>query len=126
MWRRFGSLRMTRACRGAKIVAGMAVAYALSPIDLIPDFIPVLGYFDDLILVPIGLWLAMQLIPSGLMAEATGRLSSSRFSHSAGRYAKLSLDAAAARRGDGASLHRLSLDIRDRPAFHLGFARPAA
>ena len=58
---------------GAKIVAGVAVAYALSPIDLIPDFIPVLGYFDDLILVPMGLWLAIRLIPSELMIEFRGR-----------------------------------------------------
>src|SRR3546814_19943075 len=54
---------------GAKIVAGVAVAYALSPIDLIPDFIPVLGYFDDLILVPTGLWLAIRLVPPALMTE---------------------------------------------------------
>jgi uncharacterized membrane protein YkvA (DUF1232 family) len=44
-------------------------AYALSPIDLIPDFIPVLGLLDDLILVPAGLWLARRLIPPALMAE---------------------------------------------------------
>lgn len=47
----------------AKAVAGLVVAYALSPIDLIPDFIPVLGYLDDLVLVPIGLWAAIALIP---------------------------------------------------------------
>jgi uncharacterized membrane protein YkvA (DUF1232 family) len=49
---------------------GMAVAaYALSPIDLIPDFIPVLGYLDDLIIVPLGLLLVIRLIPPALMAE---------------------------------------------------------
>ena len=53
----------------AKIVAGATAAYALSPIDLIPDFIPVLGYLDDLILVPAGIWLAVRLIPPRLMAE---------------------------------------------------------
>ena len=58
---------------GAKIVAGVAVAYALSPIDLIPDFIPVLGYFDDLILVPTGLWLAIRLVPPALMTEFRSR-----------------------------------------------------
>jgi uncharacterized membrane protein YkvA (DUF1232 family) len=48
----------------------MAVAaYALSPIDLIPDFIPVLGYLDDLIIVPLGILLAVQLIPAPLMAD---------------------------------------------------------
>lgn len=47
----------------AKLVAGVVAAYALSPIDLIPDFIPVLGLLDDLILVPAGIWLAVRLIP---------------------------------------------------------------
>jgi uncharacterized membrane protein YkvA (DUF1232 family) len=53
----------------AKIVAGATAAYALSPIDLIPDFIPVLGYLDDLVLVPAGIWLAVRLIPPALMDE---------------------------------------------------------
>ena len=44
-------------------------AYALSPIDLIPDFIPVFGYLDDLIIVPLGILLAVHLIPDALMAE---------------------------------------------------------
>lgn len=48
---------------------GLAVAaYALSPIDLIPDFIPVLGLLDDLLIVPLGLWLALKLIPPEVMA----------------------------------------------------------
>lgn len=53
----------------AKIVAGAVAAYALSPIDLIPDFIPVLGYLDDLIIVPLGILLAVKLVPAPLMAE---------------------------------------------------------
>jgi uncharacterized membrane protein YkvA (DUF1232 family) len=53
----------------AKVVAIVTAAYALSPIDLIPDFIPVLGYLDDLILVPAGLWLAIRLIPADVLAE---------------------------------------------------------
>ncbi|KQZ62093.1 hypothetical protein ASD54_22325 [Rhizobium sp. Root149] len=53
----------------AKIVAGGVAAYALSPIDLIPDFIPVLGYLDDLLIVPLGILLATKLIPSSLMVE---------------------------------------------------------
>ncbi len=53
----------------AKAVAGVVAAYALSPIDLIPDFIPVLGYLDDLILVPLGIALAARLIPPALFSE---------------------------------------------------------
>lgn len=68
----------------AKVVALGVTAYALSPIDLIPDFIPVLGQLDDLILVPMGIWLALRLIPPALMAqhrteaERLGRLPNSR------------------------------------------------
>jgi len=54
------------------LVAGIA-AYALSPIDLIPDFIPVLGYLDDLILIPLGIVLAVRLIPGPVMEECRAR-----------------------------------------------------
>jgi uncharacterized membrane protein YkvA (DUF1232 family) len=53
----------------AKILAAAVAGYALSPIDLIPDFIPVLGYADDLVIVPLGIWLAVSLIPQEVMAE---------------------------------------------------------
>lgn len=53
----------------AKATAAAVAAYALSPIDLIPDFIPIIGYLDDLLIVPVGISLAIRLIPSGLMAE---------------------------------------------------------
>ena len=53
----------------AKLAAGAVAAYALSPIDLIPDFVPVLGYVDDLVIVPLGIALAVYLIPPRLMAE---------------------------------------------------------
>lgn len=53
----------------AKALALVVAGYALSPIDLIPDFIPVLGYLDDLILVPAGIWLVIRLIPLQVMAE---------------------------------------------------------
>lgn len=63
------------ACRDARVpwyarvVAACVVGYALSPIDLIPDPIPILGYLDDLILVPLGIALALRLIPPALMDE---------------------------------------------------------
>ena len=53
----------------AKVVAACVAAYALSPIDLIPDFIPVLGYLDDVVLVPLGIALAIRLIPPALLEE---------------------------------------------------------
>src|ERR1051326_7426426 len=53
----------------AKALAICVAAYALSPIDLIPDFIPILGYLDDLVLVPLGIALAIRLIPPALLEE---------------------------------------------------------
>jgi uncharacterized membrane protein YkvA (DUF1232 family) len=53
----------------AKIMIGLVVAYALSPIDLIPDFIPVIGYLDDLVLLPLGIWLAIRLVPADVWQE---------------------------------------------------------
>lgn len=65
--------RDPRTPRAAKLVAAAVAAYALSPIDLIPDFIPVLGYLDDLLIVPAGIWLAVRLIPPGLMTGFRAR-----------------------------------------------------
>ena len=53
----------------AKAISIAVATYALSPIDLIPDFVPVLGYLDDLFIVPLGIVLAVRLIPADLMAE---------------------------------------------------------
>src|SRR3712207_1871976 len=53
----------------ARVVAACVVAYAFSPLDLIPDPIPVLGYLDDLILVPLGVALAVRLVPATVLAE---------------------------------------------------------
>jgi uncharacterized membrane protein YkvA (DUF1232 family) len=53
----------------AKLAAGAVAAYALSPIDLIPDFIPVLGYLDEVIILPLGILLVVKLIPAPLMDE---------------------------------------------------------
>jgi uncharacterized membrane protein YkvA (DUF1232 family) len=57
----------------AKAVAALVVAYAFSPIDLIPDPIPVLGYLDDLVLIPLGAALALRLIPPEVMADARAK-----------------------------------------------------
>jgi uncharacterized membrane protein YkvA (DUF1232 family) len=56
----------------AKALIFFVVAHTFSPIDLIPDFIPVLGYLDDLIITPGGIWLAVRLIPAEVLAEARG------------------------------------------------------
>ena len=65
--------RDTRTPLFAKVLAGAVAAYALSPIDLIPDFIPVLGLLDDLLIVPLGIWLVLKVIPGPLMAEFRDR-----------------------------------------------------
>ncbi|MGQ0578514.1 MAG: YkvA family protein [Betaproteobacteria bacterium] len=57
----------------AKVLTMLIVAYALSPIDLIPDFIPVLGYLDELILLPAGIYLALKLVPAQVLADARAR-----------------------------------------------------
>ncbi|ADO41241.1 YkvA family protein [Ketogulonicigenium vulgare] len=81
LWIAARDRRTPLAARGLAIVV---VAYALSPVDLIPDFIPVLGYLDDIILVPLGLALCIRFIPAVLMqdfralAAARGRVPASR------------------------------------------------
>lgn len=62
--------RDTRTPRWVRLLALFVAAYALSPIDLIPDFIPVLGYLDDLIIVPLGLELVLRLVPREVMLTA--------------------------------------------------------
>lgn len=57
----------------AKLFVAGVVAYAFSPIDLIPDFVPVLGYLDDLILIPMGIALAIKMIPAPVLAECRAR-----------------------------------------------------
>jgi len=66
----FLALRDPQTPPGARVLAGLAVAYALSPVDLIPDFIPVLGYLDDLLLLPALVSLAIRLIPPQVMQRA--------------------------------------------------------
>jgi uncharacterized membrane protein YkvA (DUF1232 family) len=57
----------------ARLFTSLVVAYAFSPIDLIPDFIPVLGYLDDLLIVPLGVLLALKMIPAQVMADSRAR-----------------------------------------------------
>jgi uncharacterized membrane protein YkvA (DUF1232 family) len=57
----------------AKVLAALVLAYAFSPIDLIPDFVPILGYLDDLVLLPLGIYLLLRLIPAHVLEEARGR-----------------------------------------------------
>uniref|UniRef100_UPI003BA8B0B8 YkvA family protein n=1 Tax=Stappia sp. TaxID=1870903 RepID=UPI003BA8B0B8 len=64
------ALRDPEAPLVARLVALLVVAYALSPIDLIPDVIPVLGLLDDLVLVPAGIWLVLRLMPDEVMERA--------------------------------------------------------
>lgn len=67
------ALRDPRVPWYAKAVAACVVGYALSPIDLIPDFIPVLGYLDDLVLIPLGVALVLRMIPPAVMVECRAR-----------------------------------------------------
>ena len=57
----------------AKALCAFTVAYALSPIDLVPDFIPVLGYLDDVILLPACIWLAVRLLPADVVADSRAK-----------------------------------------------------
>lgn len=57
----------------AKVFSAVVVAYAFCPIDLIPDFVPILGYLDDLVLIPAGIALALKMIPAEVMADARVR-----------------------------------------------------
>ena len=61
-----------------KALAIAVAAYALSPIDLIPDFIPIVGYLDDLVIVPLGVWLVVSLIPAEIMAECRAKADAAR------------------------------------------------
>ena len=61
----------------ARALIYFVVAHTFSPIDLIPDFIPVLGYLDDLIITPGGLWLAVRMIPPEVLEEARGKVATS-------------------------------------------------
>ncbi len=67
-------LRDKRTPKLAKWLLRLAIAYALSPIDLIPDFIPVVGHLDDVVIVPILFWFAIRLIPKEVLSECRKRV----------------------------------------------------
>lgn len=69
----------------ARVVVWFTVAYALSPIDLIPDPIPVLGYLDDLLIVPAGIALAIKILPEEVIADARSRAADPEVEASLGR-----------------------------------------
>ena len=61
-----------------RVILGIAITYLLSPIDLIPDFIPVLGQLDDLILIPALVWLALKTIPDEIITDCRDRMQGSQ------------------------------------------------
>ena len=73
VWTLWFALRDPRTPRLARWVAGGVVAYALSPIDLIPDFIPILGQLDDLVIVPLGIALCIRLVPADVLADCRAK-----------------------------------------------------
>ena len=73
IWALYLAARDPRTPWYAKLLVAGIVAYACSPIDLIPDFVPVLGYLDDLVLLPLGIALAMRLVPPAVLVECRAR-----------------------------------------------------
>lgn len=67
------ALRDPRTPWYAKAFGALVIAYAFSPLDLIPDFVPVLGYLDDVILLPLGIWLTIRMIPLAVLDESRAR-----------------------------------------------------
>jgi uncharacterized membrane protein YkvA (DUF1232 family) len=67
------ALRDPRTPWYAKAFGALVVAYAFSPLDLVPDFVPVLGYLDDVLLLPLGIWLTIRMIPPVVLDESRAR-----------------------------------------------------
>jgi uncharacterized membrane protein YkvA (DUF1232 family) len=75
----------------AKLFTFLVISYALSPIDLIPDFIPILGYLDDVILIPIGVFLALKLIPEDVINECRANINEMSSSRKQGIYGAIAI-----------------------------------
>ncbi len=86
--------RDPRVPRATRLLVWLVVAYALSPIDLVPDFIPVIGLLDDLVLVPLGLALAIKMIPPGVWADCRARAAQENIRLTLSRTARLCMVAA--------------------------------
>jgi len=84
-WAIYIAARDPRTPWYARALVFFVVAHTFSPIDLIPDFIPVIGYLDDLIVTPGGIWLAVRLIPPEVLTEARAAAATSSVDRSAGR-----------------------------------------
>ena len=67
-------LKHPQTPRASRVLLGFAVAYAVSPIDLIPDFIPLLGFLDDVVIVPLFVWLALRMIPRRVLADCRSQV----------------------------------------------------
>ena len=76
----------------AKLMIGVTISYALSPIDLIPDFIPVLGYVDDLIILPIMIFISLNLIPKKVLDDCRKRIDNDiQLNNKLGRYSAITI-----------------------------------
>ena len=73
----------------AKWLIVIVVAYALSPIDLIPDFIPIIGYLDELLILPLGIYIAMKMVPDELWRQSLAQAKTNPIKLSKNRYAAI-------------------------------------
>lgn len=76
LWALYYAYKDPRTPWYAKVFCGLVIAYAVSPIDLIPDFIPILGYLDDALIIPLGILLALKMIPAQVMKESREKATS--------------------------------------------------
>lgn len=67
-------LKHDRTPRTTRWLLGAALAYAVSPVDLIPDWVPVVGYLDDILIVPLLVWLSLRFVPAAVIAECRARM----------------------------------------------------